>query len=75
MTDRHLKKVAQKPKLGKKILNFLITEPNRKKLKRHLKAKARIKMVRQVSHDREIQLEGILNACLNHISPITVPLT
>ena len=75
MTDRDLKKVAEKPKLGKKILNFLITEPNRKKLKRHLKAKARIKMIRQVSHDREIQLEGILNACLNHISPITVPLT
>jgi hypothetical protein len=75
MKDRHLKKVAGKPKLGKKILNFLITEPNRKKLKRHLKARARIKMIRQVSGDGDFHLEGILNACLNHISPITVPLT
>ena len=75
MTNRHLKKVAEKPKLGKKILNFLITETNRIKIKRHLKGKARIKMIRQVSRDREFHLEGILNACLNHISPITVPLT
>jgi len=75
MTNRHLKKVAEKPKLGKKILNFLITETNRIKIKRHLKGKARIKMIRQVSRDREFHLEEILNACLNHISPITVPLT
>ena len=75
MTDRHLKKVVEKPKLGKKILNFLITDTNRKKLRRHLKSKARIKMIRQVSGGREFHLEGILNACLNHISPITVPLT
>ena len=75
MTNRQIKKDAEKPKLGKKILNFLITEPNRKKLKQRLKARARIKMIRQVSDDREFHLEEILNACLSHISPITVPLT
>ena len=32
-------------------------------------------MIRQISCDHEFHLEGILNACLNHISPITVPLT
>jgi hypothetical protein len=75
MTNRQLKKAAEKPKLGKKILNFLITDTNRKKLRRHLKGKARIKMIRQVSRDGEFHLEDILNACLNHISPITAPLT
>ena len=57
MTDRYLKKVAQKPKLGKIILNFLITDTNRKKLRRHLKGKARTKMIRQVSRDREFHLK------------------
>jgi len=75
MTDRQLKKAAEKPKIGKKILNFLITDTNRKKLRRHLKGKARTKMIRQVSRDGEFHLEDILNACLNHFSPITAPLT
>ena len=72
--ERQLNKVAQKPKLGKKILNFLITDTKRRKLSQYLKDRARTKMIRQVSRDGEFYLEDILNACLNHISPITAPL-
>jgi hypothetical protein len=74
MTDRHLKKMAKKPKLGKTTLNFLITDTNRRKLKRHLKDRAKNKMIRQVSRDGESHLEDILHICLKHIAPLTTPL-
>ena len=80
MTDRQLKKVAEKPKLGKKALNFLITDKNRRKLRRRLKDRARTKdsartkMIRQVSHPGESHLEDILHICLKHIAPLTTPL-
>ena len=32
MTDPHLKKMTNKPKLGKKTLNFLITDKKQKKI-------------------------------------------
>ena len=80
MTDRQLKKVAEKPKLGKKALNFLITDKTRRKLKRRIKDRARTKdsartkMIRQVSHPGESHLEDILHICLKHITPLTTPL-
>ena len=74
MTDPHLKKMAKKPKLGKKALNFLITDTNRRKLRRHLKDRAKNKMIRQVSRDGESHLEDILHICLKHIAPLTTPL-
>ena len=78
MVDRELKKVAKKPKLGKKALNFLITDTNRRKLRRRLKdraeEKARTKMIRQVSRHGESHLEDILHICLKHITPLTTPL-
>jgi len=74
MTDPHLKKMANKPKLGKKALNFLITDTNRRKLRRHLKDRAKNKMIRQVSRDGESHLEDILHICLKHIAPLTTPL-
>jgi hypothetical protein len=78
MADRELKKVAKKPKLGKKALNFLITDTNRRKLRRRLKdraqEKARTKKIRQVSHPGESHLEDILHICLKHIKPLTTPL-
>ena len=76
--DRELKKVAKKPKLGKKALNFLITDTNRRKLRRRLKDRAeekvRTKMIRQVSRHGESHLEDILHICLKHITPLTTPL-
>ncbi len=74
MTDPHLKKMTNKPKLGKKALNFLITDKNRRKLSRYLKDRAKNKMVRQVSRDGESHLEDILHICLKHIAPVTSPL-
>jgi len=60
--------------LGKKALNFLITDTNRRKLRRHLKDRAKNKMIRQVSRDGESHLEDILHICLKHIAPLTTPL-
>jgi len=74
MANRNIEKKEEKTKPGKKILNFLLTETNRRKLSQHLKDRARTKMIRQVSHDRESHLEDILRVCLKHISPITAPL-
>jgi len=78
MMDRELKKVVKKPKLGKKALNFLITDKNRRKLRRRLKNRAkekvRNKMIRQVSRPGESHLEDILHICLKHIAPLTTPL-
>ena len=80
MTDRQSKKVAEKPKFGKKVLNFLITDKNRRKLRRRLKDRARTKdsartkMIRQVSRPGESHLEDILHICLKHIAPLTTPL-
>lgn len=80
MTERQLKKVTEKPKWGKKALNFLITDKNRRKLRRRIKDRARTKnsartkMIRQVSHHGESHLENILHICLKHIMPLTTPL-
>ena len=59
MANRHIEKKVEKTKPGKKILNFLITETNRRKLSQYLKDRARIKMIRQVSRDGESHLEDI----------------
>ena len=69
-----MKKMTKKPMLGKKALNFLITDTNRRKLRRHLKDRAKNKMIRQVSRDGESHLEDILHICLKHIAPLTTPL-
>ena len=75
-----MKKMTKKPMLGKKVLNFLITDKNRKKLRRRIKNRARTKdsartkMIRQVSHHGESHLEDILHICLKHIAPLTIPL-
>ena len=74
MTDSHLKTMTKKTKLGKKALNFLITDTNRRKFSRHLKDRAKNKMIRQVSRDGEFHLEDILHICLKHIAPLTTPL-
>lgn len=80
MTDRQLKIMTEKPKLGEKALNFLITGKNRRKLRRRLKDRARTKdsartkMIRQVSRPGESHLKDILHICLKHITPLTTPL-
>jgi hypothetical protein len=73
MTDQHLQKEAIKSEPGKKVLNFLITDANRRKLSRLLKNKARTKMIRQVSRDQESHLDDILPNALKHIMPVTQP--
>jgi hypothetical protein len=74
MANRHIEKKVEKTKPGKKILNFLLTETNRKKLSQYLKDRARTKMIRQVSRDGKSHLEDILRICLKHITPLTTPL-
>ena len=73
MTDPQLKKEAKKSKVAKKLLNFLITEANRKKLKRYRKVRARTRMIRQVSQEHESHLDDILPNALKHIRPVIQP--
>jgi hypothetical protein len=74
MTDQNLHKETKKSETGKKVLNFLITEANRRKLSSLLKNKARTKMIRQVSGEQESHLDDILRNALKHIVPVTQPL-
>jgi hypothetical protein len=73
MTDEHIQKEAKKSETGKKVLNFLITETNRRKLSRLLKNKARTKMIRQLTRKQESHLDDILRNALKHITPVTEP--
>lgn len=69
-----IKKLDAKKKLGKRIISRLITEDKRIKLVQYLKDGPRRKMIRQVSDTGTSHLEDILQICLQHISPVTVPL-
>jgi hypothetical protein len=60
--------------LGKKILNFLITEERRKRLSRARKSRARIRMIRRELKERKSHLEYLHSVCLQHISPATSPI-
>ena len=74
MTEMDIKEKAEKPKYGKQVLNFLITETNRRILSQYLKDRARTKMIRQVSREDETHLEEILNICLKHVIPLKLPI-
>jgi len=73
MTDPQLQKEAKKSKVGKKVLNFLITDANRRKLNRYRKDRARTRMIRQVSQEHESHLDDILPNALKHIMPVIQP--
>ena len=75
MIYRFIKKMDTKKKIGKKIISRLITEEKRIKLERYLKDGPRRKMIRKVSDDKTSHLEDILQICLQHISPVTAPLS
>ena len=75
MIYRFIKKMDTKKKLGKRIISCLITEEKRIKLERYLKDGPRRKMIKQVSDAGTSHLEDILQICLQHISPVTAPLS
>jgi len=74
MIYRLIKKMDTENKLGKRIISRLITEEKRSKLEQHLKDRPRTRMIRQVSDAGTSHLKDILQICLQHISPVTVPL-
>jgi hypothetical protein len=73
MTDQNLQKEEKKSDTGKKVLNLLITEANRRKLSRLLKNIVRTKMIRQVCREHESHLDDILPNALKHIMPVIQP--
>jgi len=75
MIYQFIKKLDAKNKIGKRIISRLITEEKRIKLERYLKDGPRRKMIRQVSDAGTSHLEDILQICLQHISPVTAPLS
>ena len=73
MANYHLHSESRKSELGKKVLNLLITNSNRKKLGRYLKERARLRMIKAVTGEHESHLDDILRNVLKHLSPITQP--
>ena len=73
MTDQNLQKEEKKSDIGKKVLNLLITEANRRKVRRLLKNIVRTKMIRQMCREHESHLDDILPNALKHIMPVIQP--
>lgn len=73
MTEPQLQKETKKSKVGKKVLKFLLTDANRKKLKRYCKERARARRIREVSQEHESHLDDILPNVLKHIMPVIQP--
>jgi hypothetical protein len=73
MTNDHLHKEAIKSEIGKKVLSFLITNTNRKKLSRYRKDRARTRMIRALTGEQESHLDDILRNILKHLTPVTQP--
>ena len=73
MTDQNLQKEEKKSDIGKKVLNLLITEANRRKVSRLLNNIVRTKMIRQVCREHESHLDDILPNALKHIMPVIQP--
>jgi hypothetical protein len=57
-----------------KLANFVITEENRKKIKKYLQEKSRRRRIQKALKLNKSQLTDICNMCLRHISPVTLPL-
>lgn len=74
MNYQLVKKMDTRTKIGKRIISSLVSEEKRRQLKQYLKDRPRAKMIRQVSHARESHMKDIIQICLQHISPVTVPL-
>ena len=58
MIYRLIKKMDTKNKIGKRIISGLITDEKRRKLDKYLKDKARTRMIKQVSDDKDISHRG-----------------
>jgi len=74
MDYRILKKIDTDTAIGKRIISFLITEKNRKKLSAYLKGRLRAKMLRHEFEDRASNLKDLVNSSEQHITPVTQPL-
>jgi hypothetical protein len=74
MDYRILKKIDTDTAIGKRIISFLITEENRKKLSAYLKARKRARMLRHEFEDRASNLKDLINSSVQHITPVTQPL-
>jgi hypothetical protein len=57
-----------------KLTNFVITEENRKKIKKFLQEKSRRRRIQKALKLNKSQLTDIYNICLKHVSPVTLPL-
>jgi len=57
-----------------KLINFLITEENRKKIDKYFREKSRERRIQKALKLGKSQLTDICNICLKHISPVTLPL-
>ena len=69
-----LKKFNKKAGGGKRVLNFLITEANRKKLSAYLKDRLKERMRRRAFEDRAANLKDLIGSSMRHITPVTQPL-
>jgi len=57
-----------------KLTNFVITEENRKKIKKFLQEQSRRRRIQKALKLNKSQLTDIYNICLEHVSPVTLPL-
>ncbi len=57
-----------------KLTNFVITEENRKKIKKFLQERSRRRRIQKALKLNKSQLTDIYNTCLKHVSPVTLPL-
>ncbi len=57
-----------------KLTNFVITEENRKKIKKFLQEQSRRRRIQKALKLNKSQLTDIYNICLKHVSPVTLPL-
>ena len=69
-----MKKFNKKNAAGKRFLNFLITEANRKKLNAYLKNRLNDRMRKRAFEDRAANLKDVVGTSVQHITPITQPL-
>jgi hypothetical protein len=66
-----LKKFNKKAAGGKRVLNFLITEANRKKLSAYLKDRLKEKMRRRVFEDRASNLKDLVRTTACDTLPLS----
>jgi hypothetical protein len=74
MDYRILKKIDTDTAIGKRIISFLITEENRKKLSAYLKNRQRARMLRHEFEDRASNFKDLISSSVQHITPVTQPL-